>query len=367
MPSSSSEPKLTQTLLHDARRGDFKRTVRRDWSDLKEFYLDQARQERLQQMGWFKRFFVAGWWLIKSLFLKLTPARRLMLALSCILLLSSHTISFNESNVQVDNDTKFFGFVLVLFVLMLELKDKLLAQSELEAGRSVQRALMPKTNPSVPGYELWLTTIPANEVGGDLVDYLELGANRFGVALGDVAGKGLKAALLMVKLQATLRALAADYSSLADLGKKLNAILRRDGLPESFISLVYLELQADSPRVRWLNAGHMPPLLLSNDKLTELPQGTAALGVLAEPAFIEQQIELQSNETLLLYSDGLIEARNLVGEFFGEQRLANFLPTLTGLSATEIGVRLLSEVERFVGEARAHDDLSLVVLKRVRA
>ncbi len=364
MPSSTSEPKLSQTLLHDVRRGDFRRTLRRDWSEMKEFYLDQARQERLREMGKFKRFFVSGWWLLKSLFFKLTPARRLMLALSCILLLSSHTISFNESNVQVDNDTKIFGFVLILFVLMLELKDKLLAQSELAAGRSVQRALMPKTNPIVPGWELWLTTIPANEVGGDLVDYLELGANRFGIALGDVAGKGLKAALLMVKLQATLRALAADYDALAALGKKLNAILRRDGLPESFVSLVYLEVQSDSNHVRWLNAGHMPPLILRGDKLTELPQGAAALGVLAEPAFVEQKIALQHGEVLVLYSDGLIEARNEFGEFFGEQRLNNFLPTLNGLSATEIGVRLLSEVERFVGEARAHDDLSLVVLKR---
>jgi hypothetical protein len=365
--ANTSEPKLTQTLLDDVRNSDFKRTLRRDWSELKEFYLDEIRKERLQQMGKVKRFFVAGWWLIKSLLLKLTPARRLMLALSLIFLLSSHTISIDEGNVHVSNDTKMLGFVLVLFVLMLELKDKLLAQSELEAGRSVQRALLPKTNPQITGWELWLTTIPANEVGGDLVDYLELGPNRFGVALGDVAGKGLKAALLMVKLQATLRALAADFHSLADLGKKLNAILRRDGLPESFISLVYLELSSDSPRVRWLNAGHMPPLLLRNYKLTELPQGAAALGVLAEPAFVEQQIELQPNETLLLYSDGLIEARNEAGEFFGEQRLANFLPTLTGLSATEIGVRVISEVERFVGEARPHDDLSLVVLKRASA
>ncbi len=367
MKTATSEPKLTQTLLRDVRGSDFKRTLRRDWSELKEFYLDQARQERLRQMGKFQRFFVAGWWLLKSLLFKLTPARRLLLALSFLLVLAAHTITFEESQIIINNDTKMLGFLVLVFILMLELKDKLLAQSELAAGRSVQRALMPKQNPNVPGWELWLTTIPANEVGGDLVDYLELDANRFGVALGDVAGKGLKAALLMVKLQATLRALAADYNSLAELGKKLNTILRRDGLPESFISLVYLELQSDSGEVRWLNAGHMPPLILRNYKLTELPQGAAALGVLAEPAFVEQQTELQPGEALVLYSDGLIEARNEAGEFFGEQRLTDFLPTLTGLTSTEIGVRLLAEIARFVGEARPHDDLSLVVLKRVGA
>jgi len=254
--------------------------------------------------------------------------------------------------VIVSNDTKIFGFALLLFILMLELKDKLLAQSELEEGRAVQRALMPKTNPSVPGWDLWLMTKPANEVGGDLVDYLELGKNRFGVALGDVAGKGLKAALLMVKLQATLRALAADFSSLAELGRKLNTILRRDSLPDSFISLVYLELGPESDKVRLLNAGHLPP-------------GSAALGVLAGAVFVEQEIALQPGETLFVYSDGLTEARNEAGEFYGEERLTNLLPTLTGLSATDAGVRLMLEVERFIGEAKAHDDFSLVVLKRV--
>jgi len=89
--NSATEPKLAQTLLADMRGGNFKRTLRRDWSEIKTFYLDQARQERLQQMGWFKRFFVVGWWLIKTLFFKLTPVRRLLLALSfIILLLSSH-------------------------------------------------------------------------------------------------------------------------------------------------------------------------------------------------------------------------------------------------------------------------------------
>ncbi len=361
----TSEPRLAQTLLADMRDGDFRRTLRRDWHELKAFYLDEARQERLQQMGKFKRAFFVVWWLLKNLFFKLTPVRRLLLALSFIFVLSSHTMTFNEGNVYFSNDTKVLGFIILLFILMLELKDKLLAQSELAAGRSVQRALMPKSTPHVPGWELWLTTRPANEVGGDLVDYLELGHNRFGVALGDVAGKGLKAALLMVKLQATLRALAADFSSLAKLGKKLNAILRRDGLPDSFISLVYFELQADSNRVRLLNAGHLPPLILKDYKLAEMPHGGAALGVLAEANFAEQEIDLQRNEVLLVYSDGVTEARNEAGEFFGEQRLAALLPALTGLSATETGVRILVEIDRFVGDARAHDDLSLVVLKRV--
>lgn len=360
----AAEPKLGRLLLADVRHGDFKRTLRRDWSELKEFYLDQERKTRLQGMGKFKRFFVMAWWLIKSLFLKLTPVRRILVVLSCLLIIQSNTIGFEGSNVNVTSDTGKAGFILLLFVLMLELKDKMTAQSELAAGRVVQRALMPKRNPVVPGWEIWMIAQPANEVSGDFVDYLALDGERFGLALGDVAGKGLKAALLMVKLQATLRALAAEFDSLAELGAKLNAILRRDGLPDSFASLVYLELQPDSGSVRLLNAGHMPPLRFDASKLEEIAPHATALGLMSEARFVEQEIELQPGETLLIYSDGLTEARDEAGDFFGEERLFGLLRSLAGLGATEMGARIIAEIERFVGEARAHDDLSMLVLQR---
>lgn len=361
---TAAEPKLGRLLLTDVRRGDFFRTVRRDWNELKEFYLDQERRTRLQAMGKLKRFFVMAWWLIKSLFLKLTPVRRVLVVLSCILIIQSGTIGYESSRFQFNNDTSEAGFILLLFVLMLELKDKMTAQSELAAGRAVQRALMPKQNPIVPGWEIWMIAQPANEVSGDFVDFLDLQGARHGLALGDVAGKGLKAALLMVKLQATLRALAAEFDSLAELGAKVNAILRRDGLPDSFASLVYLELQPDSGSVRLLNAGHMPPLRLSDSRLEEIAQHTTALGLTPEATFVEQGIALQKGETLLIYSDGLTEARNEAGDFFGEERLLALVRSLAGLRAAEMGARIIAEIERFVGEARAHDDLSMLVLQR---
>ena len=357
------EPELGRTLVTDIRRGDLTRTIRREWGELKEFYLDQQRKTRLQAMGKGKRFFVMTWWLIKSLFLKLTPVRRVLLVISFVFILQAGTLRYEGNDVQINNDTSTIGFIVLLFILMLELRDKLLAQSELAAGRSVQRALMPKQNPSLSGWEVWMTTKPANEVSGDFVDYLALGENRFGLALGDVAGKGLKAALLMVKLQATLRALAADFGSLAELGGKLNTILRRDGLSDSFASLVYLELLPYSGNIRLLNAGHMPPLLLRGTILQEIPHGASALGDLAGAVFVEQKLEMRDGDTLIIYSDGLTEARNEAGAFFGEPRLFSFLPTLGSLSAHEIGARIMDEVDAFVGEARAHDDLSLIVLK----
>ena len=136
--------------------------------------------------------------------------------------------------------------------------------------------------------DIWIHTHPANDVGGDLVDYLPVGEGRLGLSLGDVAGKGLGAALFMAKLQATLRALAPGRESIPALGAKLSGIFDRDGLPNRFTSLVYLEIASDSGEIRFLNAGHMPPLHLTAAGITELPRGGAALGILKQATFTEQ-------------------------------------------------------------------------------
>src|SRR5262245_33862029 len=109
-----SEPKLTQTLLADIRRGDLKRTIRREWGELKEFYLDQQRKIRLQEMGWVRRSFVMTWWLIKSLFLRLTPLRRVLVVISFLFILQSDAVRYQGDNVQIDSDTSKIGFIILL-------------------------------------------------------------------------------------------------------------------------------------------------------------------------------------------------------------------------------------------------------------
>ena len=349
--SPKGDPKFSKTIWGDLRRGDFKRTLSRDLKDIYIFYLDEDKRARLSDMGRIRRWIYLTVWLLKSMFLKLTPARR-------ILALATVVVFFII-------DYHVVGFLILLLILILELKDKLLAHEELATGHAVQSALMPDRNPILSGWEIWLFTRPANEVGGDLVDYLMVSENRLGVALGDVAGKGLGAALLMAKLQATLRALAPNFDSLAELGAQINVILCRDGLPERFASLVYLELEQDSGLVRLLNAGHLPPIALQGDMLNEMPLGAMVLGIVPESTYNEQSIELQSGNLLLVYSDGLTEACNNQGEFFGNQRLLEMLPKFKGLSAEEAGARLLAEVEQFIGDEPHSDDLSLVLLKRL--
>lgn len=363
---SDHEPSITKTLIadfkeffHNIFHGEVKRPVSRSFKELREFYLDKERRKRLAAMGHIKRWFLTGFWLLKAMLLKLRPVRRVLLVIGILFLLTANNNTANSTNHAM------LGGLILLVILMFELKDKLVAKSELQAGHAVQEALLPPKRPVVPGWDLWLHYHAANEVGGDLLDFQRINGNCYGVALGDVADKGLKAALLMAKLQATLRALSPDFDSLADLAAKINQISYRDGLPTSFASLVYLELPENSGTVRFVNAGHMPPLFVTKDTVRELVKGDLALGLAPDSHYSEHSFKLKKGELLVVYSDGVTEARNEANELFGEERLFSLLNELGGMSSPEIGERIVAEVAGFVGDEPRTDDLSLAIMRPV--
>lgn len=363
-PGSSGDKRA---VVGDLNLEDIKLTIRRDFKEVKEFFLEEERIRRLEGMGKFKRTIFLALWLFKELFLRLTLVRRLLLILAMVLLFVnvSATIGIGgRASIQVNSIIKIMGGLVLLFILMMELKDKLLARDELVAGRSVQLALMPETSPDIPGWDVWLYSRPANDVGGDLIDYIQVDSSRFGLALGDVAGKGLPAALFMAKLQATLRALVTESDSLAKLGTRLNEIFHRDGISRSFASLVYLELQPDSGRILLLNAGHPPPLVLKKGRVQSTDKGDMALGILPHARYASRHIDLQKGDILVVYSDGVTEAQDEADEFFGTDRFFQLLPGQKSVSARELGAKILAAVDSFIGEARFHDDLSLMILKR---
>ena len=354
---------LRETIVNDFTKGEIGESLRRDFKELYRFYIDPDTQHRLESYARVRRYLFASWYLLKSLILRLNPARRFLLLLSIIFFFWGN-VTWTGHNYNITIDAGGLSYLLVLLVLMLELKDKLLAHDELKIGRTVQKALLPEENPTIAGWSVWMFTRPANDVGGDLVDYINLEENRLGVALGDVAGKGLGAALLMSKLQSTIRAIAPEYSSLSELGQRLNMIFCRDSLPSKFATLVYLELTENSGRIRLLNAGHLPPLVLRGANVEELHHGAPALGLMKTSRFDEQGIELGPGDLFLAYSDGVTEARNERDEFYGDQRLKDLLAKSAGVSADRVGEKILAEVDAFVGEAPRSDDLSLVIIKR---
>ena len=356
---------MFHTLREDFRRGDFFSSVRRDFHEAREFMIDEKGKNRLKEMSAPRQWLFTMGWLLKSVFFKLTPSRRLLLTAGIIMLVISRMEVYSGNQLRIQADTSLAGIVCVLFVLMLELKDKLIAKDELKEGHAVQQALMPTGSPQLPGWDIWLFTRSANDVGGDLVDFIRVNDDRFGVVLGDVAGKGLRAALLMAKLQASVRALASDVASPVELGQKLNAIFCRDSLRSIFASLVYAELRPHSGEVRLLNAGHMPPMVVHGDSVQSLPKGGSALGLMPSSEFKEYRVVLKPGDVLCVYSDGVTDAQGGAGNFFGESRLVEHLAGNGNLSAEEVGRKLVSEVDNFIGASPMFDDLSLALMRLV--
>lgn len=339
-----------------------RRAVKRTFEDLEAFYLSEEKRQRLAGMGLLRRWLYLSAWLLKSLFLRLTPTRRVLLLVAIVLLWGRAQWRGDAGSVQID----FAGLaiVLLLVLLALELKDKLVATSELQAGRVVQQALLPKEAPQLAGWDVWISTRPANEVGGDLVDVVRHEDGSVGLVLADVSGKGLPAALLMARLQATLLAFVPERASLAVLASRLHDVLSKRGLENRFATLVYLEIEPGSSRLRLVNAGHMPPLVVGAGPIRPLPRGGPALGIPMAPRYEEQALDLGAGEALVVYSDGVSEAMDGGGAFFGEERLYASLQETAGRPAAEVARGLLGTLEAFVGDARWHDDVSLLVVRR---
>jgi len=368
---STTTPRLLRTLgddlrvvSQDMRRRGVHREVGGTLAGLEAFYLSREERARLAELSTPRRFFRRLWYFLRGLLLKLTPARRIMLA-AALLSIALGAWRIDIDTVHIGFRVQGLGILLVLGVLVLELKDKLVARDELEAGRAVQLALMPTDRPNVAGWDVWLYTQPANDVGGDLVDHLPLADGQHAVLLGDVTGKALPAALLAVKLQATLRALAPHLPNLGDLASGVNGILYRDGLPTRFASLVYAVLTPDSGHVRMLIAGHMPPIHLHDGTTSTVPQGSMVIGMMPDVPFWEQAVDVEPGDTLVVYSDGVSEAMNEAEEFFGEERLHPIVVRTRGMTAAEVGAVILEELSAFVAHAEQSDDVSLMVLRRI--
>ena len=348
-------------IVQEIRDLQFKKDIKREYLELKDFYLNDEKKDKLKEMSRFKRFFFQTGYLFASIFQKLNPLRKLLVFLGLIFIFLSRVQTDSQS---VSNDSAFWGGLLIFFVLVLELKDKLLAVEELIAGRKIQKALLPEESPAIEGWDVFLFTASANEVSGDLVDYLHMDNRRIGVTIADVAGKGLSAALLTAKLQATVRAFADTALSPSDLTGKTNKIFNRDSLPNIFASMVYMEISSDSNKINFANAGHLPPLILNETSVTELEKGDAALGLFLKGPYRDCEISLEQNQTFVAYSDGVTEATNELGQFYGKEKLFNLLKNSTSLSAENLGRKIILSVEQFRGEAKVSDDLSLVILKK---
>lgn len=249
-----------------------------------------------------------------------------------------------------------------------EASQRTLMNREMEIAREIQQRFFPQRMPATQGLDLAGACLPALGVGGDYYDYLSIPKGGTGLAIGDIAGKGIGAALLMAGLQASLRGLIlAGVSDLSDLMAKLNALVY-DATPKNrFATFFYGAYDPETRTLRYSSAGHNAMLLYRKrrNQTIWLKTPGVALGLRRTSCYVADEVVLELGDELFLYTDGVTEARSSSGEEFGEDRLERAVRACTGNGADDTLARLLATVESFEAGETQHDDITLIVARAV--
>jgi sigma-B regulation protein RsbU (phosphoserine phosphatase) len=232
---------------------------------------------------------------------------------------------------------------------------------DMEFARTVQESFLPQKAPEITSYKFSAHYTPAQEVGGDFYDFIRLDRGRTGIVIGDVSGKGVPAALYMAKLGSDLRTLAFTEKDPASALGTLNTLLAERSRRGMFATLLYIELESETGRLTTCNAGHLPPLVKKADGsvIKLATAGGSPLGILAGMQFGQESAMLDHGDTIVLYTDGIIEAMNAREELYGYERFETLVRTST---ADPDGLRtaIINDVNHFTGLSPQHDDMTLV-------
>jgi sigma-B regulation protein RsbU (phosphoserine phosphatase) len=236
-------------------------------------------------------------------------------------------------------------------------------ERDLELAAKVQRQLLPRYVPALAGIEISAHTEPARIVSGDYYDFFLCQDGLQGVAVADVMGKGLGASMLMSNLQASLRILGPEYGQPHQLLSRLNELFRYNLKLIRFISIFLARIDVEKNVFQYSNAGHHPPLWwdVSSKSIRWLSPTGPAIGLFHQPEYRSEMLQFSSGDLFLLYTDGLVEARNVSGEEFGEQRLAEFVKENHQQSADDFSLKLREALKRFSGKLQ--DDMTMLVIK----
>lgn len=348
------------------------------FSEAKESYSLYNREvdwDALKGDSRFRRFRKTCNALFWAMLLKLSPARRVFLLIALalgILSLTSTTSDVNGTQIRSPQVSPLFPIGMLVFLLALELADRVIMKRDLEIAREIQRWLVPETPPSVPGIDLAFSSKPANTVGGDYYDAFPLDAeqppgenNPVMLVVADVAGKSVPAALLMATFHASLRSVAPVATSLTGTVTRMNHYCCAHSLDgRRFTTAFFAEYRPTTRVLTYVRAGHNEPYLLrASGQFERLNAGGLPLGINPNEPYLSTEIALATGDLLLIYSDGLIEAVNEREEEFGEQRVIDLLKNSPRETAEQTLQRILASVRAFTGPRRQYDDMTALIVR----
>jgi sigma-B regulation protein RsbU (phosphoserine phosphatase) len=259
----------------------------------------------------------------------------------------------NETMISIENAQ-----------LVEEMLEKQRMEDELMIARDMQKQLLPQTLPDIPGIEIIGRNVSSREVGGDYYDCIKLSDNLYGLAIADVSGKSMPAALLMANIQASLRALVLDYHETVETVSHINSIIYQNTTLDKFITFFYCILDTDKRTIIYTNAGHNPPYLLHADGSIEtLEEGGLILGMMPDVPYQSATSELAPGDVLFMFTDGITEAMNDKDEEYGEERLEPLLKDMVQNPLTEIMDGVESSILDFVGDMPQTDDMTMLAMK----
>lgn len=347
-------------------------------SEAKASYRLYAKDVDWEEVGrarGFGKFWRSAWALFQAMLMKLSPARRVLLLIAIALIIFQPDIRWGEHG---EASLRFGGIgVIILFVLLaVELADRVIMKRDLEIAREIQQWLVPESAPKVDGIDIAFATRPQNTVAGDYYDAflrplaLQPGATPpLLVAVADVAGKSVPAALLMATFQASLSALAATPVSLSEIVDGLDRYCRAHSLDGRRFTTAFLaEIDPRTREMTYVNAGHNDPVLRrASGAIERLATGGPPFGLPSltdDPiVYASARVQLQPGDLLIIFTDGVVEAINERDEEYGEARLLPCIQSAPLESSDATLKRIMADVNTFVGPARQHDDITCLVLR----
>src|SRR5271170_37317 len=324
---------------------------------------DLDRGQSQEEHSWKRPFKIFGA-LVWSVLKKLSPARRLFLLFTILLaflaVVGFHFLIFTQEIEFI----LAFGGLLVLLILVIG--DHIAMKRDIEIAREIQRWLVPRKAPDVPGVDIAFATRPAKTIGGDYYDAFRRATDGpLLIAVADVCGKSVPAAMLMATFQASLRSLAGVSGSLSDLAGGLNRQVCANSQNGRFTTAFLAELDPATGVLSYLCAGHNPPILKREDgKIERLKSENMPLGIELKERYKTGVTRLEPHDLLVIYTDGVTEARNEDQEDFGEERLLMQLQAAGAERSALTLSNIMQNLDEFVGAAPQHDDITCMVVRR---